>query len=342
MYVLRHHARRLLQETVGVLASSPISDNNNDDPNDNSFDVNTRFSPSMAIILVVLLSAFFFMGFFSIYIKRCTSRQDDAARMRAGAPPRPPAAQQAQGVDAAFLESLPLVTYSASKKKGSNVECVVCLTDFNEGEPLCQLPRCKHVFHKECIDMWLFSHTTCPLCRRSVISDGSRSFRWGGGSGSLRLSLGQRGSRRDQSGRGSTTATAGPSTPIAQQAGGLSHVDEDGIPGKALSRSHSTGHSLVKQAQSREIPSIYGDTEEVQPRTGCLPLTPPAVFQRSRSVAAIHGEQVSVSTWMRGAGDSFKRALSLKRVSPASGDFDTPVGLAAAASSSARSTFDRL
>ena len=27
------------------------------------------------------------------------------------------------------------------------------------------LPNCKHMFHVECIDMWLNSNTTCPICR---------------------------------------------------------------------------------------------------------------------------------------------------------------------------------
>lgn len=36
-------------------------------------------------------------------------------------------------------------------------------------EELLQVPSCKHVFHIECIHLWLLTNTTCPLCRCSVL-----------------------------------------------------------------------------------------------------------------------------------------------------------------------------
>ncbi|KAK9091402.1 hypothetical protein Sjap_024579 [Stephania japonica] len=50
--------------------------------------------------------------------------------------------------------------------------CVVCLCELREGERVRWL-GCRHVFHKECLDRWLFDHRnfTCPLCRSPLVSD---------------------------------------------------------------------------------------------------------------------------------------------------------------------------
>ncbi|KAI8553392.1 hypothetical protein RHMOL_Rhmol05G0012600 [Rhododendron molle] len=48
------------------------------------------------------------------------------------------------------------------------LECPVCLSVVEEGEEVRQLPRCKHSFHAPCIDMWLYSHFDCPVCRAPV------------------------------------------------------------------------------------------------------------------------------------------------------------------------------
>lgn len=43
--------------------------------------------------------------------------------------------------------------------------CAVCLGEFEEGEELKALPECMHSFHVSCIDTWLYSHSSCPICR---------------------------------------------------------------------------------------------------------------------------------------------------------------------------------
>ncbi|XP_044948815.1 E3 ubiquitin-protein ligase EL5-like [Hordeum vulgare subsp. vulgare] len=50
-------------------------------------------------------------------------------------------------------------------------DCAVCITELAAGEAARLLPRCGHSFHVECVDMWLRSHSTCPLCRCAVADE---------------------------------------------------------------------------------------------------------------------------------------------------------------------------
>ncbi|KAG0533436.1 hypothetical protein BDA96_04G193400 [Sorghum bicolor] len=78
------------------------------------------------------------------------------------------------GVDPELLRSLPVTVYHLAtrgadkERQDAVVECAVCLAELQDGEEARFLPRCGHGFHAECVDMWLVSHTTCPLCRLTV------------------------------------------------------------------------------------------------------------------------------------------------------------------------------
>lgn len=50
--------------------------------------------------------------------------------------------------------------------------CSICIDDFETGETLILLPRCKHAFHRDCIHPWLLERQgCCPLCKTSVLPD---------------------------------------------------------------------------------------------------------------------------------------------------------------------------
>ncbi|CAL0315617.1 unnamed protein product [Lupinus luteus] len=71
-----------------------------------------------------------------------------------------------KGLDFATVSRIPMFVYEAETKE---LECVICLSGFEEGEIGRRLPKCGHAFHLECIDMWLSSHCTCPICRAHVV-----------------------------------------------------------------------------------------------------------------------------------------------------------------------------
>ena len=53
--------------------------------------------------------------------------------------------------------------------------CSICIDEFEAGERLRMLPRCKHVFHTQCILPWLTERQgCCPLCKTSVIDPEER------------------------------------------------------------------------------------------------------------------------------------------------------------------------
>ncbi|CAL9232277.1 unnamed protein product [Arabidopsis halleri] len=72
------------------------------------------------------------------------------------------------GLSKDLREMLPIVIYKESFTVKDS-QCSVCLGDYQAEEKLQQMPSCGHTFHMECIDLWLTSHTTCPLCRLSLI-----------------------------------------------------------------------------------------------------------------------------------------------------------------------------
>jgi hypothetical protein len=43
-------------------------------------------------------------------------------------------------------------------------ECAVCLGAIQVGAMVKLLPSCGHAYHRNCIDLWLSSRPTCPLC----------------------------------------------------------------------------------------------------------------------------------------------------------------------------------
>jgi RING-H2 zinc finger protein RHA1 len=52
---------------------------------------------------------------------------------------------------------------------GKDSVCVVCMNNMDSGDEVRELCNCCHVFHKECLDVWIGQgQGTCPLCRSNL------------------------------------------------------------------------------------------------------------------------------------------------------------------------------
>ena len=64
---------------------------------------------------------------------------------------------------------IPSQTYSSIEDKEKyEKECSICLTQFDEDCIVSLLPKCNHIFHKECVVEWGKYKTSCPICRNNV------------------------------------------------------------------------------------------------------------------------------------------------------------------------------
>ncbi|XP_042493250.1 RING-H2 finger protein ATL39-like [Macadamia integrifolia] len=79
-----------------------------------------------------------------------------------------------RGLDPSVITNLPVYVYKQTDQIDENGtrECVVCLRCFEDEEIAMVLPNCKHLFHAQCINMWLKSHSTCPICSSTCLRVG--------------------------------------------------------------------------------------------------------------------------------------------------------------------------
>ncbi|XP_059623142.1 RING-H2 finger protein ATL78-like [Cornus florida] len=131
------------------------------DSDDHSFDAN------VVMVTLLICAIICSIGLYSIL--RCALRCTRAVPSETGNNPSAPLAKTA-GINKKALEAFPKVTYSDGlDQPGLDTECVICLSEFTDGECLRVLPQCNHGFHVRCIDKWLSSNSSCPTCRHCLI-----------------------------------------------------------------------------------------------------------------------------------------------------------------------------
>ncbi|XP_010509679.1 PREDICTED: E3 ubiquitin-protein ligase ATL9-like [Camelina sativa] len=225
----------------------------------------TKANDPVVIVITILFIVIFVMVFGSIFCRRSNARfysrpsvfqsTDANAEARVVRITR----STARGLDAEAIESFPTFLYSEVKAvrigKGG-AECAVCLCEFEDDETLRMMPPCCHVFHTDCVDVWLSDHSTCPLCRADLFLDQTGDDESASSSESYMVS--DPGTASDpvtDPDRGSgvlessdaylldgVTWTNSNTTPRSKSTG----LSSWRITGILFPRSHSTGHSLVQ------------------------------------------------------------------------------------------------
>ncbi|KAL8167046.1 hypothetical protein V2J09_008545 [Rumex salicifolius] len=160
----------LLQSLPSITADPPSSN----DSSANAATPATSVSPTLAVILIVFVGVFFLSGLFFVALRQiidsgyCGTRRGGSVAGGGGAR----RGKVPEGLSRAAVEAIPTYFYRDVKMHRSvgkgEIECAVCLSEFEDHEILRLLPKCSHVFHPDCVDPWLLSQATCPVCRTAL------------------------------------------------------------------------------------------------------------------------------------------------------------------------------
>ncbi|KAI0504120.1 hypothetical protein KFK09_015068 [Dendrobium nobile] len=155
--------RRLLGTTM--VATPPAPSNRSITAGAGTGAPDSNFDTNMVIILAALLCALICaLGLNSIVRcalrcgRRLTFETTEATATRLSA----------TGLKKCALRRIPVAIYGSSANIPAT-ECPICLVEFADGEKVRVLPSCNHGFHVRCIDTWLSSHSSCPICRHSLL-----------------------------------------------------------------------------------------------------------------------------------------------------------------------------
>ncbi|XP_041007098.1 E3 ubiquitin-protein ligase ATL41-like [Juglans microcarpa x Juglans regia] len=139
---------------------------------DNRYRLNGKMMITAIVSLSVVIVLVIALHIYARCVLRRQARHQDAllqlglsvARARSGEQ------QPRRGLDPAVIASLPVFVFKQRDVEvidtsSTAMECAVCLSTLESEDMARLLPNCKHIFHAECIDKWLSSHSTCPICR---------------------------------------------------------------------------------------------------------------------------------------------------------------------------------
>eukprot|EP00850_Spirogloea_muscicola_P011560 SM000072S21194 [mRNA] locus=s72:196568:197642:- [translate_table: standard] len=131
--------------------------------------------PAILDLGIIVICVSMGLVLFSIWQRRRRVQLQAAAAPAAGSLHSPTACRT--GLPKDVRDALPRVCVSydgaapasPASDGAQDSQCAICLMDYDKGEEVVRLPPCGHAFHAACIDSWLHTQTTCPICRLSLL-----------------------------------------------------------------------------------------------------------------------------------------------------------------------------
>ncbi|KAE9600802.1 hypothetical protein Lal_00011177 [Lupinus albus] len=199
------------------------------------------------------------------------------------------------------IDSLPLFTFSSVTRRSATAaaDCAVCLSKFQDHDLLRLLPLCCHAFHAECIDTWLQSNLSCPLCRSAIAAadnDLAKILRSSSsaGSDSFRVEIGNV-SRRGTAPEDSVSSAA-----------------DDGRSGGAGTRSYSIGSFEYLVNEESEVPFSNAHRRSVSDQKD-IPV--PVDYPVNQNEAFLAGDVAGARNWLKDYVDRISASISSRTVS---------------------------
>ncbi|KAG8367675.1 hypothetical protein BUALT_Bualt16G0097600 [Buddleja alternifolia] len=140
------------------------------------FNLNNKVNSIVLLIIIILSIIFFISGLLHLLVRLLLRPPNRDPNEMENLTSLQGQLQQLfhlhdSGVDQSFIDTLPIFNYKAIIGVKDPFDCAVCLCEFELEDELRLLPKCSHAFHMNCIDTWLLSHSTCPICRANLLSD---------------------------------------------------------------------------------------------------------------------------------------------------------------------------
>ncbi|ESQ34395.1 hypothetical protein EUTSA_v10007961mg [Eutrema salsugineum] len=149
----------------------------------NSSSGGIRINPILLFVIILLSVVFFICSVLHLVVRYYLKKKRSSLSSSATGSDRNPEFSDSEtyqrqlqqlfhlhdsGLDQALIDALPVFLYKEIKGSKEPFDCAVCLCEFSEDDKLRLLPICSHAFHIDCIDTWLLSNSTCPLCRGTL------------------------------------------------------------------------------------------------------------------------------------------------------------------------------